>query len=331
MLVSMFICLSTADLQDAGWSTHQITHALRCCLRRVRHGIYVVSKECRHPDHGYVATFAAAADVNLPVEESGMRKRDEDLRILVRSYAGRMPPRCVLSHRSALIVHGLPIPYLDKDSSPMAEAIHPKYGVRHATMLVRRRDLAESDIVEVAGIPVTSVLRTLSDIARDYPLAFAVAVLDAAVHRGFTSEQAIIRYCEAHPPRTLARRVADAVHLMNGGRESVSESICAVRFVEYSVPGFEPQVEFYDEQDRFIGRTDFANKKARVIAEFDGEGKYHLPGKNPRDEMEKERRREYKLRNLGYAVFRLRWQDLFSADVFLRIKESVERRSARTG
>lgn len=329
MLMSMFVCLSTSELRDVGWSTHQITSALRCCLRRVRTGIYLVAGKCAHPDHAFVATLAAAKHVHLPVEVSGMRKQDEDLRIMVRSYVGHLPPHAVLSHRSALIVHGLPVPYFENGSGPMAETIHPKHGVRHSSMLVRRRDVAESDVVVVDGTPVTSVLRTLADIARDYPLAFAVAALDAATHLAIASEQAIVEYCEANPPRTMGRKVNAAVSLMDGTRESVAESICAVRFVEHSLPGFEPQIEFFDEKGRFIARTDFANKKAKVIAEFDGEGKYHLPGKNTREEMEKERRREYKLRNLGYAVFRIRWPDLFSADIFVRIKESVDRASRR--
>lgn len=328
MLVCMFICLSTSDLHDVGWTTHQITTAVNCCLRRVRTGIYVVAKRCSHPSHVFVATLAASKHVHLPGEESGMRKQDEDLRILVRSYAGRMPPQTVLSHRSALIVHGLPVPYFEQGSQPVAEAIHPRNGVRHTPMLVRRRELAVCDIVEADGTPVTSLLRTLADVARDYPPAFSVAVLDAAVHQGKASEQMIADYCEAHRPRTLRRRVDATLNLMDGSRESVAESICAVRFDEYSLRGFEPQVEFYDEQNRFIGRTDFADKKAKVIAEFDGEGKYHLTGKDPRAEMEKERRREYKLRNLGYAVFRILWQDLFTADVFLRIRESVNSRLA---
>lgn len=327
MLVCMFICLSTSDLHDVGWTTHQISTALKCCLRRVRSGIYVIAKRCAQPSHAFIATYAAAKHVHLPVEEAGMKKQDEDLRILVRSYLGRLPPETVVSHRSALIVHGLPIPYFEPGSRPFAEVIHPRNGVRHAPMLVRRRELDHEDIVEVDGAPVTSMLRTLADIARDYPIAFSVAVLDAAVHLGKTSEQTIADYCQAHAPRTLRGRVEAALGLMDGRRESVAESICAVRFDEYSITGFEPQVEVFDEQGHFIGRTDFADRNAKVIAEFDSEGKYHLPGKDPRAEMERERRREYKLRNLGYAVFRIRWQDLFSADLFLRIKESVNSRT----
>ncbi|GAA1842900.1 hypothetical protein [Brevibacterium marinum] len=177
---------------------------------------------------------------------------------------------------------------------------------------------------------MTSLLRTLSDISRDYPLTFAVAVLDAAIHSSLVTWPQIRLYCEAHPVRTRQRQIDQALALADGRRESVAESICAVRFVEFAIPGFEPQVTICDESGKFVARTDFANKLAKVLAEFDGAGKYHLPGRDPRQELEFERRREYKLRNLGYSVFRLRWQDLFSADVFLRIKERVTRATAKT-
>ena len=94
-----------------------------------------------------------------------------------------------------------------------------------------------------------------------------------------------------------------------------------------SIPGFEPQVVIRDERGDFVARTDFANPKARVVAEFDGAGKYYLDGADPKRAFELERRREYSLRNLGIQVFRITWRDLFRGDLFLRIKDSVKRRS----
>lgn len=326
----MFVCLSTAELKAAGWSTYQIDNALTCCLRRVRSGKYIVARQCRNPIHEHIALIAGSDRTHLPVETAGMRKRDEDLRVLVRSYVGDLPPSAVLSHRSALIVHGLPIPYFDRNESTRVEVVHPAHGVRRNTLLMRRRDYGQSDVCEIDGARVTSLLRTLADISRDYPLPFAVAVLDAAIHRSLVTWSQIRVYCEARPARTRQRQIDRALALADGRRESVSESICAVRFVEFSIPGFEPQVTIRDESGKFVARTDFANRRAKVIAEFDGAGKYHLPDRDPREELELERRREYKLRNLGYSVFRLRWQDLFSADVFLRIRECVTRATANT-
>lgn len=115
MLEGMYGCLSTAALLEAGWDCHRIRAAERCCLRRLERGRYVVTAECSDPAHSFVSAIAAAPTTTLPIESTGLRKRVEDLRILVRSYVDRLLPDAVLSHRSALIVHGLPIPYVERD------------------------------------------------------------------------------------------------------------------------------------------------------------------------------------------------------------------------
>lgn len=325
MLEGMYRCLSTAALLEAGWDCHRIRAAERCCLRRLERGRYVVTAECSDPAHGFVSAIAAAPTTTLPIESTGLRKRVEDLRILVRSYVDRLPPDAVFSHRSALIVHGLPIPYVERDDV-FAESVSPRSGVRLAKMLVRRRVSDRAGYEFVDGIPVTTVLQTLLDIARDCPLAFSVAVLDAAVRSSVVTVEQMRSFSEAHPVRTGTRKIVKVLENVDVRRESVAESICAVRFVEHSIPGFEPQVDIRDRDGKHLGRTDFANRRAKVIAEFDGAGKYHLDGADPQVTFERERRREYALRNEGWLVFRVRWSDLFSADLFLRIGESVRRR-----
>lgn len=324
----MFACLSTSDLHAAGWTNHLIERACRCCLRRVRRGLFVVTKACARSDHEFVAAIAAAEHIDLPRETKGMRRLDEDLRILVRSYVGHLPDDAVFSHRSALIVHGLPIPYFDRSHGVLCETACPRYGVRTAGMVVRRRELSGDAVTSLDGVGVTSVPQTLLDIARDYPLAFAVAVIDEAVRRSVITLDALAAYVLAHPVRTGARRLALVLANVDGRRETIAESICAVRFVEHSIPGFEPQVVIHDGRGSFLARTDFGNESAKVIAEFDGAGKYYLDGSDPHRAFELERQREYRLRNEGYLVFRIRWQDLFGAEVFLRIKEAVLNRAA---
>lgn len=321
----MYRCLTTATLFAAGWDCHRIKTASRCCLRRLERGYYVVTSVCDKPEHAFVAAIAAASTTTLPKETTGLRKRAEDLRILVRSYVDRLPPDAVFSHRSALVVHGLAIPYIDQ-SEVFAESVSPRYGVRLANMLVRRRSLDTGAKEIVNGIPVTTVLQTMLDIARDAPLAFSVAVLDSAVRESVLTVGEMRSYFESHPVRTGARRILTAFANVDARRESVAESICAVRFVEHSIVGFEPQVDITDGSGNHLGRVDFADPRAKVIAEFDGAAKYHLDGADPQQSFERERRREYALRNEGWMVFRIRWSELFSADVFLRIKEALRRR-----
>lgn len=323
----MFACLSVSDLKNAGMSVYQITLAEQCCLRRVRRGIYVATRACAEPSHMFVATIAEAASTSLPQESKGMLKRGEDLRILVRSYVGDQPPGAVFSHRSALIIHGLPIPYFPQSEAPYVEFVHPKFGVRRTSTLIRKREMSDDDVVVINGIRTTSVVRTLFDIARDLPLAFAVAVVDEAIRQSHVSAGEVEAYCVSHPPRTHRSKVASMLKNIDPRRESVAESITAVRFVEYSVPGFEPQVVVRDEHGDFVARTDFMNEQAGIIAEFDGAGKYYLKNADPRQEFELERRREYRLRNLGYVVFRLTWSQIFSAELFIRIRSAVEQRT----
>ena len=324
--VRMFACLPVAELEAAGLTTYQIALAEKCCLRRSRRGHYVVTTACSDPHHRFISALASAQTTTLPKESAGLLKRKEDLRILVRSYAKTLPPRAVFSHRSALIIHGLPIPYFDDDEPICAETVHPRHAVRRPTMVIRRRELEPADIAEVDGVPVTSLLRTLLDISRDCPLAFAVAVVDDALRCSLVTLHEFRDYCVRNRVRTHQGRIDLVLDHADGRRETVAESICAMRFVEHSIDGFEPQVVIRDETGAFVARTDFADEAAKVIAEFDGAGKYHLEGADPKRSFELERRREYALRNLGYTVFRITWADLFAADVFLRIKDALARR-----
>src|SRR5690625_2898188 len=137
MLDGMFECLSTAALNEAGWDCHRIKAAERCCLRRLERGRYLVTAVCDHPDHAFTAAIAAAPTTTLPEATNGLPKRTEDLRILVRSYVDRLPTDAVFSHRSALIAHGLPIPYIEP-GEVFAESVSPHYGVRLQNMLIRQ-------------------------------------------------------------------------------------------------------------------------------------------------------------------------------------------------
>ncbi|MCU4298075.1 hypothetical protein D3I60_13490 [Brevibacterium permense] len=249
-----------------------------------------------------------------------------DLRILVRSYVDLLLPDAVFSHRSALIVLGLPSPYVERDDV-FAVSVSPRSGVRLAKVLVRRRVLERAEHEFVDGIPVTTVLLTLLDIARDCPLAFSVATLDAAVRSSVVTIDQMSSFSEAHPVCTGTRKIVKVFENVDARHESVAESICAVRFGEHSIPGFEPQVDIRDGNGKHLGRTDFVNRRAKVIAEFDDVGDYHLDGADPQVTFERERRREYALRYEGWlVVFRVRWSVLFSADLFLRIGESARRR-----
>jgi len=68
-----------------------------------------------------------------------------------------------------------------------------------------------------------------------------------------------------------------------------------------------PQVLIVDEDGEPVGRVDFLVTGTNVIVEFDGKVKY---ASGDPDVLWKEKRREDRLRRLGYVVVRLTWADL---------------------
>lgn len=93
---------------------------------------------------------------------------------------------------------------------------------------------------------------------------------------------------------------------VDGRRETVGESRTAVTL---AFAGIElvPQVTITDEDGRFVARVDFVVAGTRVIVEFDGRVKY---GDESGATLFDEKKREDRLRALGYIVVRIVWADL---------------------
>src|SRR5699024_7406079 len=164
----------------------------------------------------------------------------------------------------------------------------------------RTFDLDALEIVN--GIPVTNVVQTMLDIARDCPLAVSVAVLDAAVRSFAVSIDELRSYAESHPVRTGARKIASALRNVDARRDSAAELIGAIRTVELKSVEFDPHDYICDTRGRHLGRTDFANVHAKVIAEYVGDGKYCFDDSDPQQAFDLWRRREYAMRNQGWTV-----------------------------
>jgi len=86
----------------------------------------------------------------------------------------------------------------------------------------------------------------------------------------------------------------------------VGESRCGVAL---AIAGIDvtPQVAIRDEHGDLVGRVDFLVTGTKVVVEFDGKVKY---ASGDRQVLWDEKRREDRLRALGYTVVRLTWADL---------------------
>ena len=72
-----------------------------------------------------------------------------------------------------------------------------------------------------------------------------------------------------------------------------------------------PQVVIWDEEGEFVARVDFVVEGTKVVVEFDGKVKYR---DGDGDTLFLEKRREDRLRRLGYTVVRVTWADLARPD-----------------
>jgi len=184
-------------------------------------------------------------------------------------------------------------------------------GVRRITAAA-----AAVGIRRVDGQLVTDVARTAIDVARSGDFATAVGPLDWALWRRnphrVTREQLAAELAKL--PTTLRRRFVErAISFASPLADSYAESFARALMFElgYELP--ELQVEFPHRSGVYL--VDFVWRARRVIAEFDGFGKYLDPSMNggdPARAVLAEKLREDELRRHGYTVIRLYWSDLMN-------------------
>lgn len=232
--------------------------------------------------------------------------------LAVRATMAGLRNPAVVSHASAAVVHGLPI-----------------WGIPLTHVHVTRRPPARSDVgnrlrSHVARLPdehvtalgdhvVTTVARTVVDLARMVPFAPALTLADAALRSGATSRdglRAVVERCGGTRGTRAARRVVDAA---DGRSESVGESRSRAVLLELGLPSPDLQVEVRNSAGRLLGRSDFGWHDAGLLGEFDGRVKYGRllrPDQDPGDVVFAEKRREDALRDEGWGVIRWVWQEL---------------------
>jgi hypothetical protein len=232
---------------------------------------------------------------------------------LAAAHASRSHP--TLSHQSAAMIWGIPMvedhPKVVHVLSTPATGTRSEGGFRrHAT------PSPETGLIEVDGVLVTNLERTLVEFTIDNSFRSAVAALDWA----FGTER---RDGPARTTKEAVLRMAAELRLVKGGRKlqraigfadprsgSPGESLSRAVMHERRFPVPELQTEFRDSRG-LVGYVDFWWPDFNLIGEFDGRLKYMdldlLKGRTPAEVVIAEKRREDRLRALGPRVTRWDW------------------------
>jgi predicted transcriptional regulator of viral defense system len=236
----------------------------------------------------------------------------------------------VLSHSSAARLHELPL-YDVRER--LTHVTRLRTNDRRLTRSVARikhhcSALAADDITSVDGLPVTSVARTVLDIASEFGYRTGLVTADAALTRLVTREQltlAMQRFVHDSHARTRAAVVADA----DGRAESPLETLARIFLKELGIVDLEPQYEIRlaDGATVFV---DLYSSQFHHCFECDGKLKYReqvnlrgVPVKAD-DVVWDEKQREDKIRGAGFGMSRLVWKDT-TPRAFAGAKERVWR------
>ncbi len=236
-------------------------------------------------------------------------------RLLVEATLPLLAPGAVVSHRSAAVLHGLPV---WQDELTHVEVTRTSgSGNRRGYVHVHVAPLGAGEVGEVAGTVVTALGRTVVDLGRSVPVAQAVAAGDAALRRGLPVPEltAALELAGGRRGVAAARR---AVALLDPRSESAGESMSRVVLGDLGLAPTSLQHEVFDAAGRLVGRADFAWEEHRTLGEFDGRVKYGAllpPGARIEDVVWREKRREDALRDLGWQVVRWVWADLLNPAV----------------
>ncbi|MFW5468522.1 hypothetical protein ACOCJ4_00585 [Knoellia sp. CPCC 206435] len=269
--------LTTSQAMRAGMDKASLTRSVR-------------DKVLLHPFH---AMYAVPSLVDRSSPAAWHRHLAQGARLLY--------PDLVLTGVTAVLAHGLDVWGCDLARPAILRPIARSTGVRG----IRVRPL-RGDAVDTSWGPALSPAQALVQLALDHGIEPGVVSADHALRRGLCTatdlEAALAlvdRWPGAHKPRSMTS-------LTCARRESVGESRCGVAMAMAGIRAV-PQVEVRDERGVLVARVDWRVEGTTVVVEFDGKVKF---ADGDPATLWAEKKREDRLRALGYTVVRITWADL---------------------
>lgn len=195
---------------------------------------------------------------------------------------------------------------------------HPPPGV-----IVRRERILAEEVIELAGIPVTTPARTAFDLGRHLPRNIAISHLDAlSAATGLVEHDVqplLVRYRGARGAR-LCRK---ALSLMDGGAQSPRESWLRLLLVDGGLPKPITQIAVRSATGA-LAYLDMGWDEPMVAVEYDGE--QHC---SDRGQYVKDIRRWEMVEDLGWRIIRVVKEDPRSR-ILQRVRDALAARGFPT-
>jgi very-short-patch-repair endonuclease len=243
---------------------------------------------------------------------------DTDITAAIRARAGWLwtGRQGVIAGFSAAAVHGSK--WVDNRNA--VELIHDN---RHRLpgILTRGDRLGEDEIDLVAGVPVTSPVRTALDLGCWYPTVTAVAAIDALAGATDIKPADVELLAQRYAGRRGIARAREALGLFDSGAQSPKESWLRVVLIRAGLPRPQTQIPVSDEFGDRIIYLDMGWEVVKVAVEYDGE-QHRSDGWQYTWDI----RRSEMLERLGWIVVRVVAGDR-PAEIVSRVRAALARRT----
>ena len=240
---------------------------------------------------------------------------DADPMLRLRAAIDRLPPEAVFSQRTAAWLHGLDVPPCD----PIQVTVPKECGSSYRSGLaVRRAPVPAADVVERKGMPATTILRTLLEIAKARSPIEPVVVFDMALRAALVTPHQLAALAADRAGLKYAKRLRRVVDLADHRSESPMESRLRTILVLSGVPRPELQVDLFDQLGNQLGRADLYYLDQRLVIEFDGATHRHS--------LVEDNRRQNRILAAGYRLLRFTAADLRNqAAVAAQVRAEIQR------
>lgn len=211
-----------------------------------------------------------------------------------------------LTSASAILAHGLPVWGMDLARPDLHRPVDRSVGVK--AFRVRPRPFTPGRPTPVpTGLGLSDEPSTaLVQLTLDHGCVAGTVSSDEALRRGIVTINALETAAGLVATWPGSSRVRAMLSLLDCRSESVGETRCRIELLTHSIPVI-PQVLVRDRDGSVVARVDFLIEGTRVIVEFDGKVKYATGDPQV---LWDEKRREDRLRALGYVVVRITWAHL---------------------
>lgn len=215
-------------------------------------------------------------------------------------------------HGAAWVDAGVPIEMLWRNS-------HPPAGV-----ITRNEAFAVDETTTVAGIPVTTPVRTLFDLGRHLPRNEAVTRIDALLWTGRVSVAEVQPLIARYPLAPGLSALRTALDLADAGAESPRETLLRLLLTDAGMRPESTQIKVY-QGGKIVAKLDMGWDDLKIGIQYDG--RHH---QSDRGQYVRDQQINRTLEAKGWIIIRVIAEDT-ADDILARVAAALLSRGWRGG